>query len=89
MADLTVGSDMNLIRRDRGSRGGGICIAYNPTKIRLTKFAKYNNNNNSEIVCSIDNCSLTKRKIALIAVYLPPSMNKTAIDCALPHWLTV
>ena len=23
MADLTVGSDLNLIRRDRGSRGGG------------------------------------------------------------------
>ena len=26
MADLTMGADLNFIRRDRGSRGGGVAV---------------------------------------------------------------
>ena len=76
MSDLTIGSDINLIRRDRGKRGGGVCIAYNPTKIRLSKFANFSNNKN-EIVCAIGNCSLTKRKLAFIAVLSSTSDEKS------------
>ena len=32
MADLTIGSNLSFIRRDRGTRGG-VAIAYDPTKL--------------------------------------------------------
>ena len=32
LADLTIGANLNFIR-DRGSRGGGVAVCYNPTKI--------------------------------------------------------
>ena len=57
-----------------------MCIAYNPTKIRLTKFTGYNNN--SEIVCGIGNCTLSKRKLAFISVYLPPALTASALSNA-------
>ena len=32
MADLTIGANLSFIRRDRGSRGGGVAICYNRQK---------------------------------------------------------
>ena len=71
MDDLASGSDIKLIRRDRGSRGGGVAVCYNPTKTRLTKFPiECNRNDKVEIVAATGNCNLSQRKIVAIAVYL-------------------
>ena len=82
MADLVLGSNIDFIRRDRGTRGGGVCICYNPTRIRLTKFAAYNNSN-TELVCATGNCALTKKKIAFVALYLPPSLSREQLGNAI------
>ena len=74
MADLTIGANITFIRRDRNTRGGGVAIAYDPTKIRMNKFSSFDNNG-TEIVCAAGNCLLTKRKIIAISVYLPPSIS--------------
>ena len=90
MADLTVGAELSFIRRDRGSRGGGVAVCYNPTKIRMSKFNfKRPVNDRTELVTAVGNCPLTKRKISMSAIYLPPSLNKadlnmcisTLVDC--------
>ena len=81
MSDLTVGAELSFIRRDRGSRGGGVAISYNPTKIRLNKFNFVcAAGDKTELVCAVGNCSLTKRKIAAISIYLPPSLSKTELS---------
>ena len=90
MSDLTIGANMNFIRRDRGSRGGGVAVVFNPTKIRMNRFQFVKQqNDNTELVCSLGNCALTKRKIAAMSIYLPPGLTaaelalslQTLIDC--------
>ena len=89
MADLTTGANLSFIRRDRGSRGGGVAICYNPTKLRLTRFKINQVRDRTEIVCAVGNSSITKRKIGAISIYLPPSLKKeelaeaiqTLVDC--------
>ena len=82
MDDLTVGADLSFIRRDRGKRrGGGVAICYNPTKMRLSRFpVPQNEGRKLEIVCATGNTSITKRKIALVAVYMPPSIDARVLD---------
>ena len=65
MSDLTIGANLNFIRRDRGRRGGGVAVCYDPTKITMKKisFKQQENCVNTEIVCAVGNCSLTKRKV--------------------------
>ena len=81
MSDLTVGSNLSFIRRDRGSRGGGVAICFDPTRIRMNKFPISQTNKRVELVCATGNCNLTKRKIGAAAIYLPPSMS--AADLAI------
>ena len=83
MSDLTIGANLNFIRRDRGSRGGGVAICYNPTKIRMTKFNFHNPSPRTEIVCATGNCSATKRKIAAISIYLPPNLTAGELATAI------
>ena len=79
MMDLTIGANISFIRRDRGRRGGGVAIAYNPLKIKLKKFP-VGGEPGTEIVCATGNTPLSKRKIALISVYIPPSVSGPALD---------
>ena len=74
MSDLTAGANLSFVRRDRGSRGGGVAVCYNPTKIRMNKFKFTSQYKEAELVCAIGNCQLTKRKIAALSIYLPPSL---------------
>ena len=59
-----------------------MAVVYDNTKIRLTNFGVANVRSKSEIVCAVGNTSLTKRKIAAIAVYLPPNLNAAACETA-------
>ena len=78
--DLTVGANLSFVRRDRGQRGGGVAIGYNPTKMKLNLFEISRNNLSGEYVCAIGTTTLSKRKLAIFAIYLPPSMNKKQVD---------
>ena len=80
MDDLTNGSNINMIRRDRGSRGGGVAICYNLTKLRLSRFPVPEEHRSREIICAVGSCSLTKRKLALISVYIPPQIKGSELD---------
>ena len=79
MNDLTIGGNLNFIRKDRGRRGGGVAICYNPTKIKLATFSTGREPAGGETVCAVGNSTLTKRKIAIISVYLPPSLNQREV----------
>ena len=60
--DLTVGANISFVRRDRGGRGGGVAISYNPTKLRLNCFETSKNVIKGEYVAAVGSTSLTKRK---------------------------
>ena len=81
LADLTTGANLSFIRRDRGSRGGGVAISYNPTLIRLANYpVKQVGKKQTELVCATGNCTITKRKIAVMSIYLPPSMKSDELE---------
>ena len=81
LSDLTVGSNITLLRKDRGSRGGGVAICFDPTKMKMNAYnAK---NTKGETVYAVGNSSLTMRKIVVVSVYLPPSMKVDEVDLVL------
>ena len=82
--DLTVGEEISFIRKDRKTRGGGVAICFNPNRIRLTRFpVEQRNIKEVELVCATGNCSLTKRKIAIASIYLPPSISTKELENAI------
>ena len=83
MADLMHGANISFIRRDRGSRGGGVAICYDPTKIRMSSFSCGVNASKSEVVCAVGNSPLTRRKIAAISAYLPPNLDANNVQAAI------
>ena len=83
MNDLTEGSNLNFIRKDRGSRGGGVAVCYDRTRIKFSNFPVANRNKKCELVAAVGNCVLTKRKIAAIAIYLPPQLRGKELDLAI------
>ena len=82
LSDLTLGANLSLIRSDRGTRGGGVAIAFDPTKIRMTKFPYVPEKSTTELVCATGTCTLTRRKIVAISVYLPPSVSAADLQSA-------
>ena len=74
LSDLTIGANLNFIRRDRGSRGGGVAVCYDQTKIRLNRLDMSVECRNCEIVCAIGNSTLTQRKVGVMSVYIPPNL---------------
>ena len=70
IGDLLDGSHIDMIRRDRGKRGGGVAIAYDTRRAKLKKYAVQNNK--YEIICATGKINNNSRKVAIICVYLPP-----------------
>ena len=70
IGDLLDGSGIELIRKDRGKRGGGVAIAFDTKKATLKKYPMRNNHH--KIVCSTGKGNSSSRKLVLFAVYLPP-----------------
>ena len=83
LSDLLHGGNIALIRRDRGSRGGGVAIAFNPEKGNFKKYGVNNGDKKSEIVAAVGNIKATKRKIVSIATYLPPSLSAADTSTAI------
>ena len=83
LSDLTIGANLNFIRKDRGHRGGGVAVGYDPTKIKMSAFDMSKQNMIGEFVCAVGTTPLTKRKLAVLAVYLPPNMNVSQVNACL------
>ena len=69
----------SFIRRDRacGRRGGGVAICYAPARIQMSRIKLPPTKN--EIIAAIGRRVGQRRKIAVIAVYLPPAMRADQI----------
>ena len=65
MDDLTLGANLSFIRKDRGSRGGGVAICFDHTRIRMSSFPIPQVNKSVEVVCALGSTTLTKRRIAV------------------------
>ena len=81
LEEVENGAHLNLIRRDRGTRGGGVAIAYDTRKMKLAKYRV--NTGGFELVCATGKINNESRKIAILAVYLPPKQTKakTRVFC--------
>ena len=67
---LNYGENIGLVAKNRSTRGGGVAVAFDNTKLVLKEF-KFPGNV-YEMVCTVGNSSASNRKIAVIAVYIPP-----------------
>ena len=85
MDDLLNGANIAFIRKDRSTRGGGVAVCYDVTKIKMTNLSVSQGRGLGEIVCGVGSTSLTKRKIAVIAVYLPPSLRAIEVEQTLDN----
>ena len=74
--NLLDGSHIELIRRDRGRRGGGVAVAYDTRRAKLKKYVV--RGNKFEIVCASGKFNNNSRKVAIFAVYLPPKQTLAA-----------
>ena len=81
LEEVENGAHISMIRRDRGRRGGGVAIAFDVRKMKLTKYRV--NTRGFELVCATGKINNESRKLAVIAVYLPPKQtkNKTKEFC--------
>ena len=63
-----------LIRRDRqGMRGGGVAISFNKQRIQMTQARLPQSN--FEVVAAVGRRTGQRRKVVVLAVYIPPSYN--------------
>ena len=69
IADLEESQSISLITKNRSTRGGGVAIAYDRTKMKLKKF---NSKSKYEIVCASGKTNCNKRPIFIISYYVPP-----------------
>ena len=65
--------DIGFIRRDRGSRGGGVCIMYEKNRAHFKEYKPVKHK--IEIVAARGNRTGFSRRVVVLAFYLPPSNN--------------
>ena len=70
LLDLQSAENISLITKNRCSRGSGVAVAYRSNQINMKEFKLHNNN--FEIVCAVGSSGTTKRKIAVLSIYIPP-----------------
>ena len=70
MKDLADAENIELICKNRPTRGGGVCIAYDNKKCKLARFPLPTSS--FEVVCAVGKVVGFSKKIAIIAVYIPP-----------------
>lgn len=78
IVDLNEGEDLHLLTRNRKSHngrrvaGGGVAVAYNRSKINLTKIPVKRGNH--EILVATGKIQNLSRKVVIIGIYLPPKI---------------
>lgn len=68
--DLSCAENISLICKNRNTRGGGVCIAFDKRKMKIARFPLPTSP--FEVVCGVGSLSRLSRKIAIIVVYIPP-----------------
>ena len=76
--DMESAENISLICKNRDSRGGGVCIAYDNTKVTLKRVALPKTK--LEVVGAVGKISRMSKKVAVFAVYLPPRYKATDVD---------
>ena len=70
ITDLSHGENIGMIARNRCGRGGGVAIAYRTDRLCMKEFKLPGNK--YEMTCAVGNTGTSNRKIAAIALYIPP-----------------
>ena len=70
--------EIRFIRKDRDSRGGGVAVAYDSSKISLKKLNLncLKNKNHLEIVVAIGKLRNYKKDVTVFSCYIPPKLSK-------------
>ena len=68
---------LEIIRRDRDSRGGGVAIIYRTSKLRLKEAFRFPAD--IEAVCATGKSVENNRKILIISAYIPPKTEAAAL----------
>ena len=82
---------VEIIRKDRNSRGGGVAIAFNSDKISLKKLdlTVLRNKKHLEIVAARGKIKGYKKDVTFFSCYLPPKYSKVEstdmLDLSLIH----
>ena len=71
LGDFSSNTNYDILRRDRGSRGGGVAIVFN--KKRLTASRVSTPPSEYEVLAAIIRRTSQRRKILCIAAYIPPN----------------
>ena len=77
MSDIKDSDSISLIRKGRDSRGGGVAIAYDESKIKLGKVSLNSlKKSKFEIVAAAGKLIGIKKNHLIFSCYLPPSYNR-------------
>ena len=75
--DLVNSSNIDMLHKNRKTRGGGVALAYNNT---LAKFSQVSLRNNSfELLCCKGKINSLARPLIVFVVYLPPKMSADSL----------
>ena len=78
LSDLLTQEKIGMIRKDRDSRGGGVAIAFDTSKITLKKLnlESLKNKKKLEIVAARGKLRNYKKSVTVFSCYLPPKYSK-------------
>ena len=83
LEDILARGSIGFILKNRGSRGGGVAIAYDTRKILLTEHKM--SGNKYEMVCGIGKIRATNQVAVVVSLYIPPRQKsdttKKMIEC--------
>lgn len=76
--DLGNAENFQLICKNRTTRGGGVCVAFHKCRANLSRFPLPSSP--WEIVCASGKIAGFSRKIAVIALYIPPKFTAVQLS---------
>ena len=76
LEDMKLGENIELICKNRQSRGGGVAIAFKNTRVKLKRLPI--RGNKFELVAAVGRSMSDKRTIAVYSLYIPPKQSAAA-----------
>ena len=80
LMDYRNARNIGLICKNRRTRGGGVCVAFDNSRAKLGRFPLPASD--FEIVCASGKLSGFTKKVAIFVVYLPPKMSVPEVGAA-------
>ena len=78
LQDIESAENISLICKNRKTRGGGVCLAFDSNSAKLQKFPLATSN--FEVVCGVGKIGGFSRKIAILVAYLPPKYKASEVE---------